>query len=69
LGAFAAGLRDLLDELAQGSTYWNDEAMGSRDFKDLDEARKTGASTTEAAARNAVHLAKLLRHRDYPAYS
>jgi len=38
LGAFAAGLRDFLDELA-GPTYWNDEAMGSRDFKDLDQTQ------------------------------
>jgi hypothetical protein len=54
---------------ARGSTYWHDEAMGSRDFNDLDETPEAVASTTEAAARNAVHLAKLLRHRDYPAYS
>jgi hypothetical protein len=54
---------------AQGSTCWNDEAMGSRDFKDLDQTQEAVASTTLAAARSAVDLAKLLRHRDYPAYS
>lgn len=54
---------------AQGSTYWNDEAMGSRDFNDLDETPEAVASTTAAAARNATHLAKLLRYQEYPAYS
>lgn len=38
----------------QGHTCWNDEAMGSRDFKDLDQTHEAVASTTEAAARNAV---------------
>jgi hypothetical protein len=37
----------------QGHTCWNDEAMGSRDFKDLDQTHEAVASTTEAAARNA----------------
>ncbi|KUI22317.1 flavodoxin family protein [Mycobacterium sp. GA-2829] len=54
---------------AQGCTYWNDEAMGGRDFKDLDETPEAVASTTKNAARNAVHLAKVLRANPYPAYS
>uniref|UniRef100_A0A5Q5BJS3 NADPH-dependent FMN reductase-like domain-containing protein n=2 Tax=unclassified Mycobacterium TaxID=2642494 RepID=A0A5Q5BJS3_MYCSS len=54
---------------AQGCTYWNDEAMGSRDFKDLDEIPEAVAGTTESAARNAVHLARVLRDNPYPAYS
>nr|WP_209305731.1 NAD(P)H-dependent oxidoreductase [Mycobacterium sp. PS03-16] len=54
---------------AQGCTYWNDEAMGGRDFKDLDETPEAVASTTGNAARNAVHLARVLRERPYPAYS
>lgn len=54
---------------AQGCTYWNDEAMGGRDFKDLDETPEAVASTTGTAARNAVHLAKLLRTNPYPAYA
>jgi multimeric flavodoxin WrbA len=54
---------------AQGSTYWNDEAMGSRDFNELDETPEAVASTTAAAARNAIHLAKLLRYQEYPANS
>ena len=54
---------------AQGCTYWNDEAMGGRDFKDLDETPEAVASTTGNAARNAVYLAGLLRAHPYPAYS
>lgn len=54
---------------AQGCTYWNDEAMGGRDFKDLDETPEAVASTTQNAARNAVHLAGLLRDHPYPPYS
>lgn len=54
---------------AQGCTYWNDEAMGSRDFKDLDETPEAVAGTTGSAARNAVHLARVLRDNPYPAYS
>ncbi|MCK0174303.1 flavodoxin family protein [Mycolicibacterium sp. F2034L] len=54
---------------AQGCTYWNDEAMGGRDFKDLDETPEAVASTTQNAARNAVYLARLLREHPYPPYS
>lgn len=54
---------------AQGCTYWNDEAMGGRDFKDLDETPEAVASTTESAARNAMHLARVLRDNPYPPYS
>jgi multimeric flavodoxin WrbA len=53
---------------AQGCTYWNDEAMGGRDFKDLDETPEAVAGTTETAARNALHLAKALRDNPYPPY-
>ncbi len=51
---------------AQGCTYWNDEAMGGRDFTDLEETPEAVANTTATAARNAVHLANLLRHQPYP---
>ncbi|MGE2714758.1 flavodoxin family protein [Mycolicibacterium litorale] len=54
---------------AQGCTYWNDEAMGGRDFKDLDETPEAVASTTQNAARNAMHLARVLRDNPYPPYS
>ncbi|MYR08201.1 flavodoxin [Gordonia sp. SID5947] len=53
---------------AQGSTYWNDEAMGGRDFKDLDTVPTAVADATNAAARNAAHLAQLLSQQRYPAY-
>lgn len=53
---------------AQGSTYWNGEAMQSTDFNDLDEVPEAIASATAAAARNAVHLAQQLRASRYPAY-
>ena len=45
---------------AQGSTYWNDEAMGGRDYRDLDAVPEAVAATTANAARNAAHLAALL---------
>lgn len=53
---------------AQGSTYWNGEAMQSTDFKDLDEVPEAIASATAAAARNAVHLARQLKAAQYPPY-
>ncbi|MCV7299643.1 NAD(P)H-dependent oxidoreductase [Mycobacterium barrassiae] len=53
---------------AQGCTYWNGEAMQSGDYKDLDEVPEAVASTTAAAARNAAHLAGVLREQQYPPY-
>lgn len=53
---------------AQGSTYWNGRAMESVDYNDLDEVPEQVASTTAAAARNAVHLARSLKQSQYPAY-
>lgn len=52
---------------AQAATYWVGEAMGSTDFKDLDETPDTTAGTTSTLARNAAHLAGLLRGTPYPA--
>ena len=52
---------------AQGGTYWNDEAMGSRDYNDLDETPEAVASTTATLAVNAAHLARLLKADPYPA--
>ena len=54
---------------AQGATYWNGPAMGKTDYNDLDEVPENTASTTQAAARNAVHLARLLAPAQYPPYS
>lgn len=52
---------------AQGSAYWNGEAMQTIDYKDLDETPESVASATAAAARNAAHLAGLLSSSPYPA--
>jgi multimeric flavodoxin WrbA len=54
---------------SQGSTYWNDEAMGSRDYKDLEETPEAVVSATKALVSNAAHLAKLLAASPYPASS
>jgi multimeric flavodoxin WrbA len=51
---------------AQGGTYWNDEAMGGRDYLDLDETPEAVASTTATLAENAAHLARALRTAPYP---
>jgi multimeric flavodoxin WrbA len=53
---------------AQGGTYWTGEAMESTDFKDLDRVPEAVASTNAALARNAVHLARVLRDDQYPPY-
>jgi multimeric flavodoxin WrbA len=51
---------------AQGGTYWNDEAMGSRDYLDLDETPEAVASTTTTLAENAASLARALKAGGYP---
>jgi multimeric flavodoxin WrbA len=51
---------------AQGVTYWNDEAMGGRDYKDLEETPEAVASTTTTLAENAAHLARALKTQPYP---
>jgi multimeric flavodoxin WrbA len=53
---------------AQGCTYWNGEAMQSKDYNDLDEVPDAVASSTAAAARNAAFLAGALRGEQYPPY-
>ncbi|MFF0490233.1 flavodoxin family protein [Nocardia sp. NPDC003482] len=52
---------------AQGCTYWNDQAMGSTDYRDLDSVPEAVASTTATMARNAAHLARVLTEHEYPA--
>lgn len=52
---------------AQGSTYWVGEAMHGTDYQDLDETPEVTATTTRMAVRNAVHLARSLGDRPYPA--
>jgi multimeric flavodoxin WrbA len=66
-----ADLMQALDDIgftipAQGGTYWNDEAMGSRDYLDLDETPEAVASATATLAENAAHLARLLKVSPYP---
>src|SRR5690349_13347997 len=51
---------------AQGSTYWNDQAMGSTDYLELDETPEAVASTTATLAANAAHLARALKDAPYP---
>jgi multimeric flavodoxin WrbA len=53
---------------AQGCTYWNGEAMQSKDYNDLDQVPDAVASSTAAAARNAAFLAAALRSEQYPPY-
>lgn len=61
------GLNDVGFTLpAQGATYWVGEAMGSTDYQELDQVPEAVAATTATAARNAAHLARLLRGAPYP---
>ncbi len=47
-------------------TYWVGEAMQGVDYNDHDRAPEKTASTNAAVARNAVHLAQLLKANPYP---
>ncbi|MFD6357087.1 flavodoxin family protein [Nocardia tengchongensis] len=51
---------------AQGCTYWNGQAMGSIDYRDLPEEPDAVAEATATLARNAAHLARLLTAQNYP---
>jgi multimeric flavodoxin WrbA len=51
---------------AQGSTYWNGEAMQGTDYLDLEETPEATAGTNRTAAANAAHLARLLKAAGYP---
>jgi len=53
----------------QGVTYWNGEAMGSVDYKDLPETPEKVATTTKSVAKFAAHLAGVLKTAPYPAPS
>ena len=46
--------------------YWVGEAMGSTDFKDLDETPDKVSQTAAMVAGNAAHLAGLLKDNPYP---
>jgi multimeric flavodoxin WrbA len=51
---------------AVAACYWVGEAMGSTDFKDLEETPEMVAKTAKTVASNAVHLAGLLKRETYP---
>lgn len=51
---------------AQSSVYWNGQAMGGTDYRELDETPEAVATTIRTAAANAAHLAELLRGEPYP---
>jgi multimeric flavodoxin WrbA len=52
---------------AQAATYWVGEAMHAVDYRDLDTTPEKTAGTTQLLARNATHLAGLLKTSNYPA--
>jgi len=52
---------------AGGHAYWVGEAMGSVDFKDLDQVPDEVAETVDTLARHAAHLARVLAADGYPA--
>ena len=54
---------------ANGCTYWVGQAMGSTDYKDLEYSGDKIRKTNAMLARNAVHLAQLLKQSGYPGAS
>ncbi|WP_081635271.1 flavodoxin family protein [Nocardia sp. BMG111209] len=54
---------------AQGSTYWNGEAMQTVDYQDLDETPGPTKTAGQALVRNSVHLARWLQGAQYPEYA
>jgi multimeric flavodoxin WrbA len=51
---------------AVAACYWVGEAMGSTDFKDLDQTPDKVTETAKMVAGNAAHLAGLLKEKPYP---
>lgn len=51
---------------AAAVTYWHGPAMGSVDYKDLDETPEVTAGTTQTLVANTLHLAELLAANPYP---
>lgn len=49
------------------STYWVGEAMHATDYKDVQPRPEKTQSTNAMVARNAAHLARLLKSDAYPA--
>ena len=51
---------------ATAACYWVGEAMGKVDFKDLEETPEKVTETARMVAKNAAHLAALLKDKPYP---
>jgi multimeric flavodoxin WrbA len=51
---------------AAAATYWVGEAMHGTDYNELDQTPEETASTNATVARNAAHLARLLKPAAYP---
>lgn len=51
---------------AVAACYWVGEAMGSSDFKDLEQRPGKVVKTAGMVASNAAHLARLLKNAPYP---
>jgi multimeric flavodoxin WrbA len=54
---------------ANASTYWVGEAMHTDDYNDLEKTPEKTASTTQTAATNVLHLARLLKEQPFPSPS
>jgi multimeric flavodoxin WrbA len=63
----AQGLSDVGFTIpAEGSVYWVGEAMQAVDFKDKSPTPEATATATTTLARNAAHLARVLKADAYP---
>jgi multimeric flavodoxin WrbA len=63
----AQGLSDVGFTIpAEGSVYWVGEAMQAVDFKDKSPTPEGTATATATLARNAAHLARILKADAYP---
>ena len=51
---------------AAAVTYWVGEAMGDKNYVDLDHTPRHVASATKMLAANATHLARVLKAASYP---
>lgn len=51
---------------AQGSIYWNGEAMHTTDYKDLEKTPEKVDASITTSLTNAIHLARVLRQSSYP---
>ncbi|OWV61313.1 flavodoxin [Rhizobium sp. N122] len=51
---------------ANAVAYWVGEAMGSKNFVDLDKVPKVVTTSVDMLARNTAHLASLLKAKPYP---